>query len=218
MAEIIYKRDTDGLLARFLWKGTTTFSPKFIMYDNKTALQFSILAKIRYWNSAILMEQNYAGYWGGSIGGNSVVSKDITFIDILSFHCGLLIRTNNYQNQFNVELDGGLKYFFYPQFQYNNKDVVCIQHFEEEAIEDTLSFLPFQLSFSYERYLSDAISLNFQVGLWYFLNVGDEKIWYYKEDIDYWNSGEPIPQPIGREPDNPIFDGIIPYIGCGIRF
>ena len=58
-----------------------------------------------------------------------------------------------------------------------------------------------------------------RAGFWLFTSHGGASgRSYYQEEVDNWQSGDPLSQPIDEEPDHPIYQGFVPYFGCGIRF
>ena len=196
-------------------------------YDNSNAFYVPLLAKAQILDGKISKEYTGSYIAGISILGNITYSNEFVILDFLSINLGFFMRSRNHKNRIIIDLDGGGKLSYGHDLNYQNEIITFVK---EISIQDDelktnyrnfYSWMPLEFSLNFERYLVGKSFLVFRAGFWWFTQTGGSikyGNWYIKDEIDNWQTGNPLPQPIDGNPDHPVYQGIVPYFGVGIRF
>ncbi len=202
------------------------FKPMIYSYNKRAALQIPFLIKIQGFFSEFEREKIVSFVFGISFFGNMAVSPEFFFADFFSINTGFVLRSYNHKNRIIFDLDGGLKWIWGYNLNYNKERISFVRKIKIEDNKLKIGkatfggWMPVDLSVSFERYIGGISFFVLRAGFWWFSTVGPSSNgeWYYKGEIETWCSVNPLPQPIDGEPNHPIYQGFVPYIGVGIRF
>ena len=167
--------------------------------------------------------KNVSFFYGGSVLGNLTFSEYYSVFDLVSFNIGVLSIFENINSRVFLELDFGLIRFSARSRIFNDRPV-------ELGLISSSSFLAkldggLDISFTFEKRIGYNKFLSFSVGFFPLNGFGEK--WYYKSDIDEWetSNSESENQPIQLPEPEPILDCSYPtydnnmiYLGFGIHF
>ncbi len=218
-----------GILKPFMMtnKSMGMYAPiKVLVSENNTMVNIPLLFKVYAYNDNFLDNKKTSFYIGLSILGNGLVSDNFFRLDMTSLLVGWTAETSDRNNRFNIELDISGKFFYPYNMEYEGQRVSFVKgevEFEDNELkyDQTTLFCwnPINASVSLERKLWGSSFLTLEAGFMVFTDMGSpEGKYYYKDDLKDWSTGNILPQPIDGDPDHPMFDGFIPYVGGGIRF
>ncbi|MBT3169076.1 MAG: PEGA domain-containing protein [Candidatus Cloacimonetes bacterium] len=218
-------------------QNTTKEPVEFSYYPNNLSLSFSV-PKIYYYLG--LKNKHSSFYFKGNKFWFTeyTISKDFLIVDIVSSHFGYILHTKDHKNRIIIDAQFGLGVTLPFNLTYSDKSVIYADSLEYDdnglgvyqgtyLSQSLLQMVnkpfemvnkPFELSISLEKHFGDNNFASIHFGFWWFI-YDSRSDFYYQDELEDWeeNGGE-IPQPIIGEPDNPVFNGIVPYFGIGIRF